>query len=127
MIRRPPISTLTDTLFPYTTLFRSLFGDLAEVAAPAQARLQLEADMGIVDLLDRLRRFQLPFPLVGIRLVADELGLEQSHDVHIVGVLVDARIETVDVLVQERPEHPVVFGENLAVPGRHGYPAPAPP
>src|SRR3546814_5906675 len=24
MIRRPPISTLTDTLFPYTTLFRSL-------------------------------------------------------------------------------------------------------
>src|SRR3546814_8253194 len=23
MIRRPPLSTLTDTLFPYTTLFRS--------------------------------------------------------------------------------------------------------
>src|SRR3546814_1623603 len=26
MIRRPPRSTLTDTLFPYTTLFRSLAG-----------------------------------------------------------------------------------------------------
>src|SRR3546814_3833968 len=25
MIRRPPISTRTDTLFPYTTLFRSYF------------------------------------------------------------------------------------------------------
>src|SRR3546814_6230207 len=25
MIRRPPRSTLTDTLFPYTTLFRSLY------------------------------------------------------------------------------------------------------
>src|SRR3546814_4090208 len=25
IIRRPPISTLTDTLFPYTTLFRSQF------------------------------------------------------------------------------------------------------
>src|SRR3546814_10688129 len=24
MVRRPPISTLTDTLFPYTTLFRAL-------------------------------------------------------------------------------------------------------
>src|SRR6056297_896571 len=24
-IRQPPISTLTDTLFPYTTLFRSVF------------------------------------------------------------------------------------------------------
>src|SRR3546814_14577449 len=27
MIRRPPRSTLTDTLFPYTTLFRSLLDD----------------------------------------------------------------------------------------------------
>src|SRR3546814_4268800 len=27
MIRRPPRSTRTDTLFPYTTLFRSLFQD----------------------------------------------------------------------------------------------------
>src|SRR3546814_10787798 len=26
MIRRPPRSTRTDTLFPYTTLFRSVFG-----------------------------------------------------------------------------------------------------
>src|SRR3546814_17562188 len=25
MIRRPPLSTRTDTLFPYTTLFRSVF------------------------------------------------------------------------------------------------------
>src|SRR3546814_1435229 len=28
MIRRPPRSTRTDTLFPYTTLFRSLPGNL---------------------------------------------------------------------------------------------------
>src|SRR3546814_20224047 len=28
MIRRPPISTRTDTLFPYTTLFRSITTDL---------------------------------------------------------------------------------------------------
>src|SRR3546814_19643200 len=27
MIRRPPRSTRTDTLFPYTTLFRSAVGD----------------------------------------------------------------------------------------------------
>src|SRR3546814_10990580 len=32
MIRRPPRATLTDTLFPYTTLFRSVF---AGVVAPA--------------------------------------------------------------------------------------------
>src|SRR3546814_2802280 len=28
MIRRPPRSTRTDTLFPYTTLFRSLLGGI---------------------------------------------------------------------------------------------------
>src|SRR3546814_15573469 len=36
MIRRPPGSTRTDTLFPYTTLFRSngeFFGDSSEVIA----------------------------------------------------------------------------------------------
>src|SRR3546814_1426700 len=30
MLRRPPISTLTDTLFPYPTLFRPLLGGLDE-------------------------------------------------------------------------------------------------
>src|SRR3546814_9369823 len=34
MIRRPPRSTRTDTLFPYTTLFRSLPGaDLGRIGA----------------------------------------------------------------------------------------------
>src|SRR3546814_250408 len=34
MIRRPPRSTRTDTLFPYTTLFRSLPGQIvAQIAA----------------------------------------------------------------------------------------------
>src|SRR3546814_10352445 len=32
MIRRPPRSTRTDTLFPYTTLFRSLLGAVAGYA-----------------------------------------------------------------------------------------------
>src|SRR3546814_11606368 len=30
MIRRPPRSTRTDTLFPYTTLFRSFLGNILE-------------------------------------------------------------------------------------------------
>src|SRR3546814_2558154 len=33
MIRRPPRSTRTDTLFPYTTLFRSRSADYAALAA----------------------------------------------------------------------------------------------
>src|SRR3546814_17971903 len=40
MIRRPPRSTRTDTLFPYTTLFRSpVFGcDLAQHIVPVRCR-----------------------------------------------------------------------------------------
>src|SRR3546814_9176659 len=34
MIRRPPRSTRTDTLFPYTTLFRSVFGGGIRFADP---------------------------------------------------------------------------------------------
>src|SRR3546814_887419 len=45
MIRRPPRSTRTDTLFPYTTLFRSIGG---VVRARALAK-QLEADLAIID------------------------------------------------------------------------------
>src|SRR3546814_18249092 len=34
MIRRPPISTRTDTLFPYTTLFRSFKNGLLPIVLP---------------------------------------------------------------------------------------------
>src|SRR3546814_12177321 len=37
MVRRPPRSTRTDTLFPYTTLFRS-WGDALRSASPGAAQ-----------------------------------------------------------------------------------------
>src|SRR3546814_9887129 len=37
MIRRPPRSTRTDTLFPYTTLFRSVFGVIGAGARAHEA------------------------------------------------------------------------------------------
>src|SRR3546814_10083394 len=43
MIRRPPRSTRTDTLFPYTTLFRSLLGigeGLSEIGDAREDRRQ---------------------------------------------------------------------------------------
>src|SRR3546814_1168258 len=48
MIRRPPRSTRTDTLFPYTTLFRSR--RMARVVAQLEIRL-VEADALHLDLL----------------------------------------------------------------------------
>src|SRR3546814_4136019 len=45
MIRRPPRSTRTDTLFPYTTLFRNV----AEAVAKGLSVVQGDADSDLVD------------------------------------------------------------------------------
>src|SRR3546814_20298905 len=49
IIRLPPLSTRTDTLFPYTTLFRSQVGDLAEGE---------KADQRCPDQLGEIQRHQ---------------------------------------------------------------------
>src|SRR3546814_6270733 len=47
MIRRPPRSTRTDTLFPYTTLFRSsLWGKSQEEKVPARQHRQHDKEDG---------------------------------------------------------------------------------
>src|SRR3546814_12857890 len=63
MIRRPPRSTRTDTLFPYTTLFRSIqLDDLRQqieqdvrlaVATAANTRAQVRAALSARDLAER--------------------------------------------------------------------------
>src|SRR3546814_669469 len=50
MIRRPPRSTRTDTLFPYTTLFRSLPVEVCEVPGFAMA---VEGLAIVVDLVGK--------------------------------------------------------------------------
>src|SRR3546814_6276354 len=67
MIRRPPRSTRTDTLFPYTTLFRSLRldGDAAamqldQLAADAEAEAAAlaapDAGIGLPERLEQSRQ-----------------------------------------------------------------------
>src|SRR3546814_7602605 len=46
MIRRPPITILTDTLFPYTPLFRSVFYDFSPSLAGEHARNFLQGWKG---------------------------------------------------------------------------------
>src|SRR3546814_10330914 len=50
MIRRPPRSTRTDTLFPYTTLFRSSYGYDARVAP--EFKIFTNVDSATVDPKD---------------------------------------------------------------------------
>src|SRR3546814_11415194 len=67
MIRRPPRSTRTDTLFPYTTLFRSGPGELSlhrfttisEALAGLHA-LRTAAQAGMLPDMARLHRLDLP-------------------------------------------------------------------
>src|SRR3546814_4924088 len=62
MIRRPPRSTRTDTLFPYTTLFRSLLGNAAHLQVEQPILLDQFA-RSIQEALLALRDFPLPsFP-----------------------------------------------------------------
>src|SRR3546814_14634432 len=71
MIRRPPRSTRTDTLFPYTTLFRSQFQALlAGVQAVGLEVFDQAAQAG--------RRDTLGFEHVE----AQHLGLEAADPVH---------------------------------------------
>src|SRR3546814_4583004 len=59
MIRRPPRSTRTDTLFPYTTLFRSpdqrVLSRRAEIAAALRGIVPGE---GVIDDPDGLRPYE---------------------------------------------------------------------
>src|SRR3546814_2270396 len=55
MIRRPPRSTRTDTLFPYTTLFRS---------RRFAQRDAVDADLDLDDILDAVRGAGVEFLLL---------------------------------------------------------------
>src|SRR3546814_14892527 len=71
MIRRPPRSTRTDTLFPYTTLFRSAFGTIVEPPKRLGAGAMLPQDaplarLGETRLMDL---FALIFAVLAIAFV----------------------------------------------------------
>src|SRR3546814_15603552 len=66
MIRRPPRSTRTDTLFPYTTLFRSQLCQVTRLNAPCHIRLLR---------LQRLPHFVKDHP-VGLSLVDKDVEFD---------------------------------------------------
>src|SRR3546814_15298296 len=67
MIRRPPRSTRTDTLFPYTTLFRS----------GAAALLQFDVDRRHEPQLSQIGALPLHADLVGDPRGADVAGMDE--------------------------------------------------
>src|SRR3546814_4139953 len=77
MIRRPPRSTRTDTLFPYTTLFRSRVGVLDEAAGQVRpfALERGQAERG-VDALARLAAEGQALPELGKPVALSDIELE---------------------------------------------------
>src|SRR3546814_10279827 len=69
MIRRPPRSTRTDTLFPYTTLFRSVGGAQRRSVVDAVAHETDHMAVGFQEAHDALlvRRRQLGEDVVALR------------------------------------------------------------
>src|SRR3546814_3491106 len=61
MIRRPPRSTRTDTLFPYTTLFRSRIRRCADDAGQRRYRLRA-GDGHVIENLPAARTFEVGQP-----------------------------------------------------------------
>src|SRR3546814_12459360 len=53
MIRRPPRSTRTDTLFPYTTLFRSSKREGADYGAQGRGNTHRQTAIAAIHALDR--------------------------------------------------------------------------
>src|SRR3546814_9171328 len=92
MIRRPPRSTRTDTLFPYTTLFRSL-------GAPGLGLVEPVDEMALVVRLPHVDRaieraraiLELPGDIVE-RIVAVDLGLAQAQQIEVGAVQDEDRV-----------------------------------
>src|SRR3546814_10317747 len=83
MIRRPPRSTRTDTLFPYTTLFRSVLQRELDQLRALGVALLAEADVAGVDAVlgesfgaGRLVGEQM---VAGVVEVADQRHLDAHH------------------------------------------------
>src|SRR3546814_7953873 len=75
MIRRPPISTRTDTLYPYTTLFRSLGAQVAAELAERVAHVGHGAHLVVGQAVDDHRHAARRVALVADLLVLDALQL----------------------------------------------------
>src|SRR3546814_17377809 len=87
MIRRPPRSKRTDTLCPYTTLFRSTVADQEDTVVEAARMAVRDEGVGAFDAADQIvGNEQVENPIDAVR--RDALAALLRHDV---GDLIGAR------------------------------------
>src|SRR3546814_15556162 len=112
MIRRPPRSTRTDTLFPYTTLFRSRHLDAVPTRKAGHHRLHAGIDRGdigqAVDIAQfglADRRIALIVAVLGAAVGKEMLGrgddVRALEDVGRAGLALEATDELADIIGDE--------------------------
>src|SRR3546814_10488645 len=106
MIRRPPRSTRTDTLFPYTTLFRSIL--LVEVGKGGGVPARIINVANAVPLPDGIDK-------LGIGLLGDfALRLPISVDIRLAEIrLACGAGEEPEIVLFLRVRHPLKLGAQL--------------
>src|SRR3546814_7293718 len=89
MIRRPPISTRTDTLFPYTTLFRSVssWGVVGRVVVVAAADFRRRYEVEILAVITENSTAQTALRVRSGRAQALEFDLQPDGVVHLAGAV----------------------------------------
>src|SRR3546814_15339581 len=79
MNRRPPRSTRTDTLFPYTTLFRSVLGGKGFRAIAQWLHGSTNLEIGECSLLVGLARLLMLEPVVGDAFHRGDVDRSEEH------------------------------------------------
>src|SRR3546814_4692179 len=97
MIRRPPRSTRTDTLFPYTTLFRSAWVDETAPVGTGRRSARAKADLAWQALRPDVRIFRLPGIYGPGRNVLDRIRDGKAHRIDLPGQ-VFSRIHVDDIV-----------------------------
>src|SRR3546814_1677681 len=81
MLRRPPRSTRTDTLFPYTTLFRSRIGRTGRAGASGAAISLVSPDEEkYLKEIEKLIKREIPKESVGSQPVKSDRSEEHTSE-----------------------------------------------
>src|SRR3546814_6462578 len=111
IIRRPPISTRTDTLFPYTTLFRSQADEASRQTPSEQSRVKnaraAQSQLRVIETVVRAALFDNPDAVARVMKVANDkvrTHLQAGRQFQAAKVR-DTTVRAVEPSARNRPEH----------------------
>src|SRR3546814_14343175 len=113
MIRRPPISTRTDTLFPYTTLFRSVssWGVVGRVVVVAAADFRRRYEVEVLAVIAENSTAQTALRVRSGRAQALEFDLQPDGVVHLAGAV--AHVAAGDPAGRQAGAVPMTAGQGI--------------